>query len=142
MKKIITFYIDDCLFGIESQYIHDLLPPRIILPIPQKKSQYFNQVMQIDDTRFVHVINTEKLLKIRNKPVSGESKLIILQSKTFNAGLLVDKVSTLLEVDNLAIMSHLPLSKIDSNFLSGIVTDKERVVVVLNMGVIMSTIIA
>lgn len=108
--------------------------------IPQKTSQFFNKVMQLDDSRFVHVVNTEKLFGLKSKALGDASRLIILHTPELGVGLLVDTVFRLSDVEDGEIMEHLPLSQIPREFISGIFTDCGEVVILLNMDAILKTL--
>ena len=133
MKRISCFLIDNCLFGVDTAYIHDVLPIKEMTRIPQQKSQYFNRVMQLEDNRFVHVINTDKLLGVSNAPSSDDTRMLVLHIGGINAGLVVDRIERLLDVDDAAIMAHQSLSAIPPQFLSGIITDMDKIIILLNI---------
>ena len=140
MKRIAVFTIDDCIFGADTAFVHDIIPPGPLLKIPQRTEQYFGNVAQLEDSRFIHVINTEKLLGLENLPIGAASRLIVVQAPSFTMGLLVDKVIKLVDTGSDALRPNLPITGIRSDFLKGIVTDQETVIIILDMDMIVQTL--
>ncbi|MDL2209615.1 chemotaxis protein CheW [Desulfovibrio sp. OttesenSCG-928-O18] len=140
MKQITTFLIDDSLFGLDTAYIRDIPVVAGVTRIPQNTAQLFDKVMRLMDGRLVHLVNTEKLLGIPNKPVSESSRVLVLQSAGVTMGLAVDAVRNLVTVEDDAVMEPLPLSKIRYEFISGIITQGADVIVLLDMGKILTQI--
>ena len=140
MKRIATFYIDGCLFGLDTSFVNDILAVPPLVAIPQNTSQFFNRIMRLKDTRVIHVVNTEKLLGLSNKPVSEDSRMLVLRSDGPGMGLLADSVGSLLDVAEDTVGEALPLSTIKREFLAGIVTDAEKVIVLLNAEKIVQTL--
>lgn len=140
MKQITLFYLDDCLLGMDSAYVNAILPPTSMTKIPQKEEQLFRGMMKLTDGRFIHIINSTKLLSL---PPSGkEPKVIVLQKNSFPMGLIVDGPTRLMEIDESAIARHLPISQIKTEYFAGTVTDKDGAVVLLmNMEVLLSALI-
>ena len=131
MKQVTSFYLGECLFGIESAYVNSVLSPGKSIRIPQKEEQLFNRTMTLADGRFIHVINAEKLFGLDHGPVHESSKVIVLQSERPLMGLMVDAIANLGEFDSSELGEILPLSKINKKFLSGTLTGADGEVVLL-----------
>ena len=142
MLRIAAFYIEGCLFGLDSSFIHDILPLPAMVRIPQQTSQYFGGVVKLEDKRIIHMVNLEKLLGLTNGAASDNSRLIVLRSDGPGMGITADSVPRLLDVDETAVMGTLPLSSIKKEFLRGIVTDNEKVIVLLDAQAIIGTLAA
>ena len=141
MKQVTTFHLEHCLFAIESTYVNSILPMGKMLRIPQKEEQPFNRTMMLDDGRFIHVINTEKLLGLAHAPIEERTRVIVLQSENPIMGIVVDEVSNVVEFDNKSAREILPISKINGEFLSGTLTGaKGEIVLLINMKALMDAL--
>lgn len=140
MKQITVFYLEECLLGMDSVYINVILPPAGMIKIPQKTEQLFQGMMKLSDGRLVHIINSGKLLGL-SPSADRERKVLALQYEPLPLGLIVDGPTRLLEIDEKTIASHLPISKINSDFFAGTVMDENNnVVLLLNMPVLLSVL--
>lgn len=131
MKQITSFYLDNCLLGIESGYVNSILPPGKVLRIPQKEEQIFNATMQLADQRFIHIVNTEKLMGLTHAPLGENSRVIVLQTENPLMGVIVDDVARLGAFEDSDVTALLPLSRIDGEYLSGTVTGAGGEIVLL-----------
>ena len=140
MKQITAFYLEGCLFGMDSMYVNAILPPKTTLKIPQEQEQLFLGVMQLVDGRLIHVINTRKLLGLSPSP-SEDAKVLVLQCDTLSMGLVADGPPRVLEIDESTIARHLPISQINTEYFAGTVNDKDgKVVLLLNMPLLLSVL--
>lgn len=131
--RIAIFTIAEYIFAVDTIHVRDFLPPKSMMKIPQNVSQFFNQVVQLDDGRFVHIVNTEKLLGIQNRPTNAKSMLMIVESTSPSMAFLVDEVVKLIDIQTNAVAEQMSLSHIPQEFIQGIVTHDELVAILLNM---------
>ena len=143
MKQITTFYLDGILLGMDTRYINSILPPTAVMKLPQRKEQLFNKTMTLSDGRFIHLINSEKLLGLAPPPLNEQTKVIVMQTESPLMGLLVNETSQLLDIDDAQIAAHLPLSRINTEYFAGTVMDTEgKIVLLLNMETLVSALTA
>lgn len=131
MKQITVFSLDGCLFGIENAYIDVILPPTALTAVPQRRAQLFRGTMPLQDGRLIHVINTAGLLGMEPAPRNERTRVIVLRMNGLLAGLVVDAIDRVTEIDDGEITKQLPLSKIESKFLAGIVSTRQNSVIIL-----------
>ena len=141
MKQIITFYLDDCLFGLENTHVDAVLPPTSTAAVPQRQEQLFKGTMQLQDGRVIHVINTPKLLGMEHRPQNEATKVIVLRAKNLLLGLIVDQISEVTNVAEEEITRQMPLSQIDDAYLAGVITSRSgKVIVLLDTGAMLSVL--
>lgn len=142
MKQLTVFSLGNCLLGVDSTYIHTVQPAAALIKMPQKEDLLLLGMMKLSDGRFTHVINSAKLLGLSPAPAE-ESKAIVFQNGTLLMGLIVGSNIAMLTIDEGTIEGILPLSKINSEYFSGTVTNAGgNVVLLLNMDKMLSTLAA
>ena len=139
MKQITSFYLEDCLLGLDSAYIQAIQPATALIKMPQKEEQLLLGMMKLTDGSFVHVINSLKLLGLSSS--AGESKTIVFRAGNLQVGLIVDAPVSVLTIDEKSVAAVLPLSKIKKECFSGTVTDESgNVILLLNMEKLLSNL--
>lgn len=133
MLKIATFCIDDCLFGVDASHLIDLLHMPPLKSIPQKKPLCFKQVAYLPDGRLIHIINSLEFFGLEHQEPNESSRLLCFKSGDVHIGLIVDGTGKMLEIDEAAIMPHLPITKLNNALLRGIITDDKEIYVILDI---------
>lgn len=133
MKQVTVFNLDNCLLGIDSTYVHAIHHAMPLIKMPQKEEPLFLGVMKLSDGRFMHVINSTKILGL--SPLSpNESKAIVFLNGNTLMGLIVDSNISVVYFDERTVANILPITKINSEYLIGTITDeKNNIVLLLNM---------
>ena len=133
MKQFTVFNLEDCLLGVDSAHVYAIHPATAWVKMPQKEDLLLLGMMKLPDGRFMHVINSDRLLGLA--PSSGEeSKAIAFMNGGTLMGLVVGGRISMLTADEGTIAGILPLSRINSEYFTGTVMDeKGNVVLLLNM---------
>lgn len=141
MKQITIFYLDNRLLGMDSKYVHAVHPVAAFTKMPQKEEQLVLGMMKLPDGSFMHVINSAKLLGLSFPEQEG--KAIVFASNGLFMGLLVQNDVKMLTVDETTIEPVSALSKIQSEYFAGTITDENgHVILMLNMDVVLAALAA
>lgn len=142
MKQVTVFNLGNCLLGIDSTYIHAIHPAMPLIKMPQKEDLLLLGMMKLSDGRFMHVINSPKLLGL--SPLSpNESKAIVFQNGNTLMGLIVDSDVRIANIDEETIAGIIKISRVNSEYFFGTATDeKNNVILLLNVEKLLDTLAA
>ena len=133
LKKFVTFWIHDELFGVDIIDVKEVTPLMAITPIfhaPDEVNGYVNIRGEIH-----LVINLRFLLDLPDKEIVSDSRIVIFKpiiAEPF--GILVDRVGDVLEVNSELIESEsrTSIQKIKKSLVSGVCKLEDNLLVLLD----------
>ncbi len=132
MEKMIVFSLNQELYALSVLVVKEIVKSTELNPIPGSQD-YFEGVMNLRGS-VVPVINLEKRFNLQVEHTAEKQHIIILDIDGTLFGMLVDDVSEVLNVapETIQPVSETLAKKIDVTLLTGIVLDKERIILCLN----------
>lgn len=132
MEKMIVFSLNQELYALSVLVVKEIVKSTELNPIPGSE-EYFEGVMNLRGS-VVPVINLEKRFNLQVEHVAEKQHIIILDINGTLFGMLVDDVSEVLTVapETIQPVSETLAKKIDLDLLTGIILDKERIILCLN----------
>ncbi|MBF0406102.1 MAG: purine-binding chemotaxis protein CheW [Candidatus Riflebacteria bacterium] len=129
---IATFAIEDCLYGIDTQRVQEVVRISEITPV-RHAPEYVVGVMNLRG-RIVTVIDLGCKLLSEKLAVTADSRVFIVSWEHEYVGLLVDRVEDVVFMEN-ASFSPPPenISPEHSEFFSGVFRSGEKLVTLLNL---------
>ena len=126
MSNYITFTINKQVMGISVQYVEKIMNSTLITKIPSDLN-YIEGVINYHD-EILSVINLKKLLNLDYSDKEDVSlQIIILYFNGYKAGIIVDEVREIEDVDD-----TVPYLKMKSQYITGTMKLKNDIVSILN----------
>jgi len=134
--EVSTFYIGNYLFGIDINIVQEINTGKDFTPVPHAAG-HITGVMNLRG-QIVTVIDMRKVLGIENKDHSSEERNIIIESEGELIGLLVDKISDVLEIKSSAVEQPPRLRSMDMKFVKGVFPVYRLLLLLLNINEVVS----
>ncbi len=137
--QLVTFQLSGEEYGVDILRIHEIkrLKEIGITHVP-RAPEFVEGVINLRGD-VIPVIDLGKRFDLENKKVDKETRIIVVKQEDKFIGLLVDRVNEVLNVDKEAIDEPpREISQVNSFFISGIARYNERLVIVLDIGNILS----
>ena len=126
MSNYITFTINQQVMGISVQYVEKIMNSTLITKIPSDLN-YIEGVINYHD-EILTVINLKKLLNLDYSDKEDVSlQIIILYFNGYKAGIIVDEVREIEDVDD-----TVPYLKMKSQYITGTMKLKNDIVSIIN----------
>ena len=126
MSNYITFTINKQVMGISVQYVEKIMNSTLITKIPSDLN-YIEGVINYHD-EILSVINLKKLLNLDYSDKEDVSlQIIILYFNGYKAGIIVDEVREIEDVDD-----TVPYLKMKSQYITGTMKLKNDIVSIIN----------
>ncbi|MFH1413262.1 MAG: chemotaxis protein CheW [Candidatus Omnitrophota bacterium] len=132
-RQILTFNLLKEEMGLDIEYVHEVLIPQDIHPLPQAPD-FVDGVINLRG-RIIAVIDLRKKFNIKAIEDNSKMRIIICRINKFIVGLVVDSVSEVLSLPLSAIQPTPEVLSIQINagYISGIARLGERVITILNL---------
>ncbi len=137
--QLVTFQLSGEEYGVDILRVHEIkrLKEIGITHVP-RAPEFVEGVINLRGD-VIPVIDLGKRFDLENKKVDKETRIIVVKQEDKFIGLLVDRVNEVLNVDKEAIDEPpREISQVNSFFISGIARYNERLVIVLDIGNILS----
>jgi purine-binding chemotaxis protein CheW len=89
-RRMVSFFLEKELFGFEIKYISRVIDPEKMSFVP--RAPFFVRGAVSHRGKVIAVIDLAQFLGMKLREITGESKIIILDSQEFHLGFLVDRV--------------------------------------------------
>ncbi len=133
-NKFLSFVLDNTTYCINLKSVKEVANTENLIPIPCSPD-YIEGLMTLKGD-FVTVVNLKKFLNFQKTDYSTKTKVIIVDSKEFKLGFLIDEISDILDIP------EENLSKKDINsqnlYIEAEIIEENNVKFVLNMEKILS----
>ena len=133
----ITFKLENESYGIQVKHVREILRVNNIFPVPGAHSC----VLGITNIRgsVVTIINGRKRLSLPDKPYDDATRIIVVEVNDDVAGLLVDNVTDVIDLPKSAMDMNSQLNvQENSDYIDGVVTHPDRLIIMLNVDSIFS----
>jgi purine-binding chemotaxis protein CheW len=128
---VTTFYVRDALFALDTALVEEVVRPRRTTRVAHSPA-YVLGIMNLRG-KIVTVLDLAQILQLGQTAVSEDSRLYIVPDGDGVAGLLVDRVADVIEVDPRALEPPpASVSGAEARFIRGIARTGERLVTVLD----------
>ncbi len=132
----LTFKIGDDLYGMDIQHIFNIVEYRNIIKYPEMPPRILGLLKISDKT--IPVIDSRLKFGIHNSENTIETSILITEiwfdNRKEYAGLLVDVIKEIVEIEKKEIKHPFMLEKIPGNeMISGIYFDSEKYISILSM---------
>jgi purine-binding chemotaxis protein CheW len=140
-NQYLQFSIEDDYFAVPVEMVNQIEFYEFSRKVPG--SQDFVLGITKSRGKIITLIHLASRLKIHNKPpVVGENHIIYLEKGSKIVGILVDKVSNIITINKNLIKDVDTInSDIPIDFLKGIATINDRIVVMLNIDLVLSNFV-
>ena len=128
-NKFVTFLLDNTTFCLNLDYTKEFIPLGNITPLPYTPD-YIEGLICVKG-EFITILNLKKFLNYSECNYTKKSKVIILNSKDYKLGLLVDDIYEIISIPE----EHIQTSEISScnNYISEEYIDETSVKPILNI---------
>lgn len=97
-SRFLTFYIDKEVFGIEIEYVTEIIGIQKITSIPQTK-EYIKGIINLRG-RIIPVIDMRVKFGKKEIPYNDRTCIIVIDTENMLVGLIVDQVDEVLTIDD------------------------------------------
>ncbi len=131
-KKYLTFAIADEEYGIEIDYVMEIIRIQKITELPDLPA-YTKGVLNLRG-KVIPVIDVRLRFGFEEKPYDDRTCVIVVQYEDVIVGLIVDSVNEVLDIPNEVISSPSRIRKGDeSRFIQGLARTEKNVKILLNV---------
>jgi len=137
--KVVTFVLNDQVFGVDIMKVESIVEPEKIRPIPES-SDFIEGVMNLRG-KIIPVVNLKKKFKMPDiRSEKAKPKIIVADVKSTLAGFLVDDVSEVITITERE-MEEVPrnVGGIGKNYILGLAKVKGDILVILNIEEVLSS---
>lgn len=128
---ILTFYVEDQIYGIEIKYITDIIEIQPITPVP-KVPAFIKGVFNLRG-KVVPVMSIRERFGIKQIPYDSRTCIVVVSMEDVSVGIIIDKVCEVFNVGAGDITSPPSFKSVNANkFISHIVNAKDHVKLILD----------
>lgn len=139
MLQFVTFNLGRQKYAIDILKVQEINNLKDITPIPNAP-EYMEGAINLRG-KVIPVINLRRRLHLESQPLSGLSKIIIIDIKGLILGMVVDSVSDVLRIPSDVVESAPPVASggIRSDLIRGIAKLADMLVIILDLDELMDT---
>ncbi|MBF0544823.1 MAG: chemotaxis protein CheW [Candidatus Riflebacteria bacterium] len=136
-KLIATFFVNDRCFGIDSNFVLEVVRLSEVTPV-HRSPEYVLGVMNLRG-RIVTIIDLGIKLGFEKLQISNSSRIFIVSQEQEFVGLLIDQVADVVPLET-ELLRPLPesVAKNQIQFFSGVFQAGDLFVTLLNLDVVLS----
>ncbi len=128
---ILTFMVEDQIYGIEIKYVTDIIEVQPITYIP-KVPEYIKGVINLRG-KVIPVMNIRSRFGKEEIPYDSRTCIIVMEYDDVSAGVIIDRVSEVIRVSSKDITAPPSYKSVNSNrFISHIVNAENHVKLILD----------
>ncbi len=130
--QTVTFFIGSELYGIDIRNVVEIIKHSDITPVPNCP-EYIEGVTNLRG-RIIPIINLKKRFLLgRDNNGSGEDLIVVVETSDSTAGLIVDRLSKVVDIPYNLIESKLDIKNSkNERFIDGIGNLNDKTVIILN----------
>ena len=134
--QCLTFFLGDCVFGIDIKHVREILEFKEFLSIPAVP-EFFRGVMDLRG-RPIPIIDLSVRFHNKLSEITKFTCIVIVNLETDNGqlemGLIIDNVKEVIELDQNNLQDAPSFgNKIDTKFISGMTKVDDKFVVILDI---------
>lgn len=131
-ERILTFHLDDELYGIEVKYIQEIIAMQKITNVP-KMPAYFKGVINLRGN-IIPVIDLHLRFEMQELLYEEHTAIIIISVGKLHIGLIVDKVEDVLALQKESLTEAPGFgTNVDTSFIQNMVQLEDNVIMILNI---------
>ena len=132
INEYVVFEIENEYYGIDIKLVENIEKPKQITRVPYTKD-FIEGVVNLRGN-IIPVLYLRKRFDIGYKEMDEDSRIIIINYKEYNVGLIVDSSSEVVQLKNSKI-ENAPKIKDDRklNYVKEVGKDNERIIMLLDM---------
>lgn len=134
--KFLTFFLDKEEYGIEILKVQEIIGVMPITNVPGMPN-YIKGVINLRG-RIIPVIDLRLKLSMSPTVFSDETCFIVVRSKNISVGIIVDRVSEVIDISTQDIEEANDLALINSDYITGISKSNGKVKILLDIDKIIS----
>ncbi|MDR1754179.1 MAG: chemotaxis protein CheW [Eubacterium sp.] len=115
ITKVLTFQLEDQVFGIEIPYIIEIISVPQITRVPCNEVPYFIKGIINVRSKVVPVVNMRSCFGKEEIPYNEKTSIIIVSMDDISVGLIVDEVLAVLSVQQKYIAKTPELNNVNNN---------------------------
>ncbi len=141
LRQLVIVRLGEEEYGIDIGFVHDIHRMVKITAIPQAP-KYFLGVINLRG-KIVPVVDFRLLFELKEySDNSHEKRIVVIESDGNTVGFIVDSVREVLRIPQSSIKEPPEIIKtqVDKRYLEGVAQLDERLIIVLNIGVIFSNL--
>lgn len=130
---IVLFELADEIYGIDISKVYEVIEMQPITIVPRTQS-FVGGVINLRG-KVIPVFDIREKLNLHCKNISEDTKIIIIEIAKNIAGIIADKVFEIVIVSKQIIDSPSPLilNSINSEYLEGVISLEEKLIILLNI---------
>ena len=129
--QLVTFFIGE-QYGVSISQVQEIIRIGNITKVPNSLP-YMEGVINLRG-RVLPVLNLRKRLKLSEKEISNESRIVVVEAGTKTIGLLVDAVSHVIKVSP-DVVERAPeeVMEVDSDYITGVCKLQNGLVIMIDI---------
>lgn len=129
MRKYVIFKVENEKYGVCAENVEKIQKLMNISQIPG--FNYYVEGVINYQKQILPLINIKKLFNMQNQELCTTSSIVILKDEKGKAGIIVDEVDDIEEIDDDA-----PRSNIKNQFIEEVITLNDKIISILNSTII------
>jgi purine-binding chemotaxis protein CheW len=136
-RQLVIFSLGDELYGVDIAAVEGIIKMQAIMAVPHAPP-FVEGVTNLRG-KVLPVIDLRKRFGLNASQATRDSRIVTVEVAGLKVGMVVDGVSEVLRVSEEAIVPPSPLvTTVDSAFITGIAKVADRLIILLDLGQVMS----
>jgi purine-binding chemotaxis protein CheW len=136
-RQLVIFSLGDELYGVDIAAVEGIIKMQAITAVPHAPP-FVEGVTNLRG-KVLPVIDLRKRFGLNASQATRDSRIVTVEVAGLKVGMVVDGVSEVLRVPEEAIVPPSPLvTTVDSAFITGIAKVADRLIILLDLGQVMS----
>lgn len=136
-RKVIAFNLGDELYGVDIGYVSSIMQPQPAMPLPNVPDFILGMINLRGS--LLPLIDLRIKFNLDIRPLTEDSRIVVMDSEDFRVGLLVDKVWELLRLaQDVFQPAPADVAKIDRDYFLEVCPVEEQMLIVLDIAVLLN----
>lgn len=136
-QQLVVFELANEHYGVDIAAVESIIKMQTITVVPHAPS-FVEGVTNLRGS-VLPVIDLRKRFNLKTEDTTKNSRIVVISFNTVKVGMIVDAVSEVLQVSEEAIEPTPPIvTTVDSAFITGIAKLEGRLVIMLDLGKVLS----
>jgi len=137
-NQVVVFELGSELFGVNISVVESIIKMQAITKIPHSP-EFVEGVTNLRG-KVLPVLDLRKRFGLEPRMADKNSRIIVINVYETEVGMIVDGVSEVLTVPDQSVEPAPPITaSMDSSFITGIAKIDQRLVILLNLGKVLSS---
>lgn len=137
--QIVVFELAKETYGVAISDVYEIIRMVEVTKIP--KTQHFLEGVINLRGRIIPVVDLRKRFGLQSEEVEQLKRIVVVKIDDDTVGMVVDAVSEVLQIESSQVegVSSLVSSQVDTEFISGIAKVDNRLIILLDLGKVLTT---